>query len=76
MGLLMAGQNAEKVVLYEEGGRIRKVKCEVEVISWRERVKSKVQVDADVDSRKNSLCSSRKDMVKVERVAEGTVLAY
>ncbi|GJZ37761.1 nucleotide-binding alpha-beta plait domain-containing protein, partial [Tanacetum coccineum] len=43
--------NAEEVVLYEEGGKKRKVKCEVEVISWRERrVKSQVEVDADVDS--------------------------
>lgn len=45
------GISAEEVVLYEEGGRRRKVKCEVEVISWRERrVKSEVEVDADVDS--------------------------
>ncbi|KAL8260130.1 hypothetical protein R6Q59_028083 [Mikania micrantha] len=43
--------SAEEVVLYEEGGKKRKVKCEVEVISWRERrVKSEVEVDADVDS--------------------------
>ncbi|KAI3676802.1 hypothetical protein L1987_86415 [Smallanthus sonchifolius] len=45
------GISAEEVVLYEEGGRKRMVKCEVEVISWRERrVKSEVDVDADVDS--------------------------
>ncbi|KAK1426441.1 hypothetical protein QVD17_15113 [Tagetes erecta] len=45
------GISAEEVVLYEEGGKKRKVKCEVEVISWRERrVKSEVEVDADVDS--------------------------
>ncbi|PWA55170.1 START-like domain-containing protein [Artemisia annua] len=43
--------SAEEVVLNEEGGRKRKVKCEVEVISWRERrVKSQVEVDADVES--------------------------
>lgn len=45
------GISAEEVVLYEEGGRKRKVKCEVEVVSWRERrVKSEVEVNADVDS--------------------------
>ncbi|XP_076951609.1 uncharacterized protein LOC143625025 [Bidens hawaiensis] len=50
------GISAEEVVLYEEGGRKRKVKCEVEVISWRERrVKSEVEVDADVDSVWNAL---------------------
>ncbi|KAI3511338.1 hypothetical protein L1887_18489 [Cichorium endivia] len=55
-GTINGGINAEEVVLYEEGGRIRKVKCEVEVISWRERrVKSEVQVDADVDSVWNAL---------------------
>ncbi|PWA69416.1 cyclase/dehydrase [Artemisia annua] len=43
--------SAEEVVLNEEGGKKRKVKCEVEVISWRERrVKSQVEVDADVES--------------------------
>ncbi|XP_023731511.1 uncharacterized protein LOC111879288 [Lactuca sativa] len=55
-GTINGGINAEEVVLYEEGGRVRKVKCEVEVISWRERrVKSEVQVDADVDSVWNAL---------------------
>ncbi|KAF5783186.1 putative coenzyme Q-binding protein COQ10, START [Helianthus annuus] len=51
------GISAEEVVLYEEGGRKkRKVKCEVEVVSWRERrVKSEVVVDADVDSVWNAL---------------------
>ncbi|XP_024984427.1 uncharacterized protein LOC112520315 isoform X2 [Cynara cardunculus var. scolymus] len=50
------GISAEEVVLYEEGGKKRKVKCEVEVISWRERrVKSEVEVDADVDSVWNAL---------------------
>lgn len=48
---LINGISAEEVVLNEEGGKKRKVKCEVEVISWRERrVKSQVEVDADVES--------------------------
>ncbi|KAL4561350.1 hypothetical protein LXL04_033515 [Taraxacum kok-saghyz] len=48
--------SAEEVVLYEEEGKVRKVKCEVEVISWRERrVRSEVEVDADVDSVWNAL---------------------
>ncbi|KAI7725144.1 hypothetical protein M8C21_010494 [Ambrosia artemisiifolia] len=50
------GISAEEVVLFEEGGRKRKVLCEVEVVSWRERrVKSEVVVDADVDSVWNAL---------------------
>ncbi|KAI3702000.1 hypothetical protein L6452_27567 [Arctium lappa] len=41
--------SAEEVVLYE-GGKMREVKCEMEVISWREhRVESKVEVNALMD---------------------------
>ncbi|KAJ9558732.1 hypothetical protein OSB04_013346 [Centaurea solstitialis] len=55
-GSINNGISEEEVVLYEEGGKKRKVKCEVEVISWRERrVRSEVEVDADVDSVWNAL---------------------
>lgn len=34
-----------------EGGEERKVNCEVEVISWRERrIKAEISVNADVES--------------------------
>ncbi|KAM7254063.1 hypothetical protein ACFE04_031745 [Oxalis oulophora] len=50
------GEDDDDEFRYEEGKSRKKVNCEVEVVSWRERrIKAEIFVNADVDSVWNAL---------------------